>query len=55
MQSYLAGAYNRIPDSVRERLVELIVVEKNSIKQASIALNLKYSTAKTIYKVFNKE
>jgi transposase len=55
MQTFLVGAYNKIPNSVRDRLVEMVVVEGHSIKEASIALNLKYSTAKTIYKIFKKE
>lgn len=55
MQTYLVGAYNKIPDSVREKLVEMVVVDKHTIKEASLALSLKYSTAKTIYKIFKKE
>jgi transposase len=54
-KTYLTGSYNRIPDDVRDRLVEMVVAEKFSIKQASIELKLKYSTAKTIYKIFKKE
>jgi transposase len=55
MQSYLEGAYNKIPDQVRDKLVELVVVENLTIKDAATVLKLKYSTAKTIYKVFKKE
>ena len=54
-KTYLTGSYNKIPDDVRDRLVELVVAEKLSIKQASIELKLKYSTAKTIYKIYKKE
>ena len=35
MQTYLEGSYNKIPDEVRDRLVELIVVENSSIKEAA--------------------
>ncbi len=35
MTSYLAGTYNKIPDSVRDRLVESVVVDKYSIKEAA--------------------
>lgn len=55
MESYLEGSYNKIPNSVRDRLVEMVVVEKSSIKEAATVLKLKYSTAKTIYKIFKKE
>ena len=33
----------------------MIVVDKLSIKEASQALKLKYSTAKTIYKIYKNE
>jgi hypothetical protein len=36
MQSYLEGSYNKIPDSIRDRLVELIVVEHMTIKEAAL-------------------
>ena len=55
MTSYLSGTYNKIPDQIRDRLVEMVVVEKYSIKEAATCLKLKYSTAKTIYKIFKKE
>ena len=55
MTSYLKGTYNKIPDEVRDRLVELVVVEKISIKEAANFLKLKYSTAKTIYKIYKKD
>lgn len=54
-KTYLIGSYNKIPDEVRDRLVEMVVAEKLSIKQASLDLKLKYSTAKTIYKIYKKE
>jgi hypothetical protein len=31
-KTYLTGSYNKIPDDVRDRLVELVVAEKFSIK-----------------------
>ena len=55
MQSYLEGSYNKIPNSVRDRLVEMVVIEQSSIKVAAAALKLKYSTAKTIFKIYKKE
>lgn len=55
MTSYLKGTYNKIPDCVRDKLVELVVVEKLKIKEAASILQLKYSTAKTIHKVFKRE
>ena len=55
MSSYLQGSYNKIPDQVRDRLVEMVVIEKSSIKEAATCLKLKYSTAKTIYKIYKKE
>jgi transposase len=55
MESYLEGSYNKIPNMVRDRLVEMVVVEKYSIKEAATCLKLKYSTAKTIYKIYKKE
>ena len=55
MASYLEGSYNKIPNFIRDRLVEMVVVEKNSIKEAATILKLKYSTAKTIYKIYKKE
>ena len=53
--TYLEGSYNKIPNEVRDRLVEMVVVEKLSIKKASVELKLKYSTAKTIHKIYKKE
>ena len=35
MQNFLSGTYNKIPDSIRDKLVELIVVENLTIKQAA--------------------
>jgi len=55
MTSYLEGTYNKIPDNIRDRLVEMVVVDRNSIKEAANELKLKYSTAKTIYKIYKKE
>ena len=55
MESYLEGQYNKIPNSIRDRLVEMVVVDKTSIKEAATCLKLKYSTAKTIYKIYKKE
>ena len=55
MESYLEGSYNKIPNTVRDRLVEMVVLEKSSIKDAATVLKLKYSTAKTIYKIYKKE
>lgn len=55
MQSFLEGTYNKIPNEVRDRLVEMVVVERSSIKDAAAVLKLKYSTAKTIYKIYKKE
>lgn len=55
MESYLEGSYNKIPNQVRDRLVEMVVMEKSSIKEAATLLKLKYSTAKTIYKIYKKE
>ena len=55
MASYLEGTYNKIPDSIRDKLVEMVVVDRNSIKEAATELKLKYSTAKTIYKIYKKE
>jgi hypothetical protein len=55
MTSYLEGTYNKIPDSIRDRLVEMVVVDRRSIKEAANELKLKYSTAKTIYKIYKKE
>jgi transposase len=55
MESYLQGTYNKIPDTIRDRLAEMVVVERISIKDAATSLKLKYSTAKTIYKIFKKE
>ncbi len=53
--SYLEGSYNKIPNAVRDRLVEMVVVEHSTIKEAAGVLKLKYSTAKTIFKIFKKE
>ena len=33
----------------------MVIVEQRSIKEAAEALKLKYSTAKTIFKIFKKE
>ena len=55
MASYLEGSYNKIPNQIRDRLVEMVVEEKTSIKEAATILKLKYSTAKTIYKIYKKE
>ena len=55
MSSYLEGTYNKIPDPIRDRLVEMVIVEKSTIKEAATLLKLKYSTAKTIYKIYKKE
>ena len=55
MQSFLEGSYNKIPNQIRDRLVEMVVVEQSSIKDAAAALKLKYSTAKTIFKIYKKE
>ena len=55
MESYLEGSYNKIPNSIRDRLVEMVVIDKTSIKEAATVLKLKYSTAKTIYKIYKKE
>ncbi|CDW83625.1 UNKNOWN [Stylonychia lemnae] len=33
----------------------MVVVDQQSIKDAAAALKLKYSTAKTIYKIYKKE
>ena len=35
MTTFLEGTYNKIPDEVRDRLVEMVVVEKFSIKEAA--------------------
>ena len=55
MASYLEGTYNKIPDHIRDKLVEMVVVDRHSIKEAANVLKLKYSTAKTIYKIYKKE
>ncbi len=55
MQSYLRGTYNKIPDDIRDRLVELVVINKLTIKESATRLLLKYSTAKTIFKIYKKE
>lgn len=55
METYLEGSYNKIPNTIRDRLVEMVVVDKTSIKEAATSLKLKYSTAKTIYKIYKKE
>lgn len=55
MQTYLEGSYNKIPNSIRDKLVELVIIEHITIKEAALRLKLKYSTAKTIFKVFKKE
>ena len=54
-KTYLEGAYNKIPNTVRDRLVEMVVVDDMTIKQAAGVLKLKYSTAKTIFKIYKKE
>ena len=33
----------------------MVVIERSSIKEAATKLKLKYSTAKTIYKIYKKE
>lgn len=55
MQTFLEGKYNKIPNEVRDRLVEMVVVNRMSIKDSAAVLKLKYSTAKTIFKIFKKE
>jgi hypothetical protein len=55
MASYLEGTYNKIPDCIRDKLVEMVVADRHSIKEAANELKLKYSTAKTIYKIYKKE
>jgi transposase len=55
MTSYLDGTYNKIPDTVRDKLVELVVIDHMTIKEAAHQLKIKYPTAKTIYKVFKRE
>ena len=54
-KNYLLASYNKIPDEVRDRLVEMIVTENISIKEASQILKVKYSTAKTIYNIYKSE
>ena len=54
-QDYTNGRYNKIPDEVRDRLVEMVIVHGFTIKESSRLLHLKYSTGKTIFKVYNKE
>ena len=54
-QDYTNGRYNKIPDEVRDRLVELVIVHGYTIKESSRLLRLKYSTGKTIFKIYNKE
>ena len=55
MQTFLEGSYNKIPNEVRDRLVEMVILEHRTIKEASNVLKLKYSTAKTIFKIYKKE
>ena len=55
MTNFMEGTYNKIPDEIREKLVELIVTKHYPIKEAARYVNIKYSTAKTIYKVYKNE
>ncbi len=54
-QDFTNGRYNKIPDEIRDRLVEMVVVYGLTIKEGSKVLRIKYSTAKTIFKIYNKE
>jgi len=37
MQSFLVGVYNKIPDSVRDKLVEMVVVDGCTHHQRSLS------------------
>ena len=54
-QDFKNGRYNKIPDEIRDRLVEMVVVYGLTIKEGSNVLRIKYSTAKTIFKIYKKE
>jgi hypothetical protein len=54
METYLEGTHNKIPDSIRGALVQLVIFDNITIKQAASRLSIKYSTAKTIVSVFKK-
>eukprot|EP01016_Furgasonia_blochmanni_P011564 TRINITY_DN15263_c0_g1_i1.p1 TRINITY_DN15263_c0_g1~~TRINITY_DN15263_c0_g1_i1.p1 ORF type:complete len:153 (+),score=11.04 TRINITY_DN15263_c0_g1_i1:3-461(+) len=48
------GRYNAITDVMRRELIESVVRESLSIKQASSRLKIKYSTAKSILHIYKE-
>lgn len=47
--------YKPVENSIREKLILLVVEDKMQLKEAAESLNLNYSTAKTIIRVWKKE
>ena len=47
--------YHRIPDNLRQRLIEMIAENQMTIKDAARKLRINYSTAKNIVKIHNQQ
>ena len=47
--------YQKINYEIREKLIELVILNGKDIKQSAEALNLNFSTAKTIIRTFKLE
>jgi hypothetical protein len=45
----------KISNEIRRKLIEMIYVQDYSLKDASEILNLNYSSAKTIARIYRKE
>ena len=49
------NVYQKINYEIREKLIELVILNGKDIKQSAEALNLNFSTAKTIIRTFKLE
>jgi hypothetical protein len=46
--------YEKISNDVRKELIRRVIEEKSTIKHASVQLGVKYSSAKSIIKIYEK-
>jgi len=49
------SSYNKISNSTRQRLIEMVYVNDYQLKEASMLLGINYSSAKTILRIFRLE